>query len=277
MLSWVHAITYPNIDPVFLRLGPLQFRWYGLMYLIGLTLAYFIIEARARAQRLPMNKDQVYDMIVYAAVGVFAGGRLGYVLFYNLSYYLENPLKIFAVWEGGMSFHGGLIGTIVALVLFAQRQGITVLTIADLAAGVTPVGLGLGRIGNFINGELYGRPTDVQWCMVFPAGGPACRHPSQLYEALLEGLLLFTLLWLLTRRFPPPGTVFGAFLVGYGLCRVVVEFFREPDAQIGFIFGSISMGQLLSIPMIVAGAVILAVAWGRRSPLPTSSGSAPLR
>ena len=271
MLSWVHAITYPDIDPVFLRVGPLQFRWYGLMYLIGLTLAYFIIGARAKAQKLPMNKDQVYDMIVYAAVGVFVGGRLGYVLFYNLSYYLENPLKIFAVWEGGMSFHGGLIGTIVALVLFAKRQGITVLTIADLAAGVTPVGLGLGRIGNFINGELYGRPTDVEWCMVFPAGGPACRHPSQLYEALLEGLLLFTLLWLIFRRFPPPGTVFGAFLVGYGLCRVVVEFFREPDAQIGFIFGSISMGQLLSIPMIVAGAVILAVAWGRRGPLQPGS------
>ena len=154
MLSWVHAITYPDIDPVFLRVGPLQFRWYGLMYLIGLTLAYFIIGARAKAQKLPMNKDQVYDMIVYAAVGVFVGGRLGYVLFYNLSYYLENPLKIFAVWEGGMSFHGGLIGTIVALVLFAKRQGITVLTIADLAAGVTPVGLGLGRIENFINGEL---------------------------------------------------------------------------------------------------------------------------
>ncbi|HQV47427.1 MAG TPA: prolipoprotein diacylglyceryl transferase, partial [Nitrospira sp.] len=147
MLSWLHAIPYPDIDPVFLRVGPLQFRWYGLMYLIGLTLAYFIIAARARAQKLPMNNDQVYDMIVYAAVGVFAGGRLGYVLFYNLSYYLENPLKIFAVWEGGMSFHGGLIGTIVALILFARRQGMTVLTIADLAAGVTPVGLGLGRIG----------------------------------------------------------------------------------------------------------------------------------
>lgn len=263
MLSWFRTIPYPDIDPVFLRLGPLQFRWYGLMYLIGLTLAYFIILARARAQKLPMDKDQVYDMIVYAAVGVFAGGRLGYVLFYNLSYYLENPLKIFAVWEGGMSFHGGLIGTIIALVLFARRQGITILTIADLAAGVTPVGLGLGRIGNFINGELYGRPTDVDWCMVFPAGGPACRHPSQLYESLLEGLLLFTVLWLLTRRLPPPGTIFGAFLVGYGLCRIVVEFFREPDAQIGFLFGSISMGQLLSLPMIVAGTVILAVAFQR--------------
>ena len=276
MLSWFRAITYPAIDPVFLRLGPLQFRWYGLMYLIGLTLAYFIIGARARAQRLPMNKDQVYDMIVYAAVGVFAGGRLGYVLFYNLSYYLENPLKIFAVWEGGMSFHGGLIGTIIALILFAKRQGISVLTIADLAAGVTPVGLGLGRIGNFINGELYGRPTDADWCMVFPAGGMACRHPSQLYEAFLEGLLLFTLLWLITRRVPPPGTVFGSFLMGYGLCRIVVEFFREPDAQIGFIFGRISMGQMLSLPMIVAGAIILAIASHRKAPLRSNSGSVPL-
>jgi phosphatidylglycerol:prolipoprotein diacylglycerol transferase len=247
------------------------------MYLIGLALAYFIISARAKAQKLPINKDQVYDMIVYAAVGVFAGGRIGYVLFYNLSYYVENPLKIFAVWEGGMSFHGGLIGTIVALVLFAKRQGIPVLTIADLAAGVTPVGLGLGRIGNFINGELYGRPTDVDWCMVFPAGGPACRHPSQLYEASLEGLLLFTVLWLISRRFPPKGAIFGAFLVGYGLCRIVVEFFREPDAQIGFIFGTISIGQLLSVPMVVVGAVMLAMAYQRRHPVSTESGPAALR
>ncbi|WHZ21792.1 MAG: Prolipoprotein diacylglyceryl transferase [Nitrospira sp.] len=277
MSSWYRTISYPDIDPVFLRLGPLQFRWYGLMYLIGLTLAYFIIAARAKAQKLPMNRDQVYDMIVYAAVGVFAGGRIGYVLFYNLPYYLENPLKVFAVWEGGMSFHGGLIGTIVALVLFAKRQGMTILTIADLAAGVTPVGLGLGRIGNFINGELFGRPTDVDWCMVFPAGGPACRHPSQLYEALLEGLLLFTVLWLIIRRFPPPGTVFGSFLVGYGLCRIVVEFFREPDAQIGFLFGTISMGQLLSLPMIVGGAIILAIAYQRKSQTSVDSRSASLR
>ena len=155
------ALPYPNIDPVFLRIGPLQFRWYGLMYLISLTLAYFILQARVKAKHLPLSKDQVYDMIVYAAVGVFVGGRLGYVLFYNLAYYLENPLKILAVWEGGMSFHGGLLGTILALILFARRQGVPVLTIADLAAGVTPIGLGLGRIGNFINGELFGRPTDV--------------------------------------------------------------------------------------------------------------------
>ena len=262
----VHAIPYPDIDPVFLRLGPLQFRWYGLMYLIGLTLAYFIILARARAKRIPLDRDQVYDMIVYAAIGVFAGGRLGYILFYNLSYYLENPLKIVAVWEGGMSFHGGLIGTIIALILFAKRKGIGVYTIADLAAGVTPVGLGLGRIGNFINGELFGRSTDVDWCMVFPAGGPVCRHPSQLYEAALEGLLLFTLLWLISRTPHPPGTVFWSFLAGYGLCRFIVEYFREPDTQIGFLFGSFSMGQMLSFPMILLGVIMLTMGYQRRTP-----------
>jgi phosphatidylglycerol---prolipoprotein diacylglyceryl transferase len=261
----LHAIPYPDIDPVFLRLGPLQFRWYGLMYLIGLTLAYFIILARARAKQIPLDRDQVYDMIVYAAIGVFVGGRLGYVLFYNLSYYLENPLKIFAVWEGGMSFHGGLIGTIIALVAFAKRKGISVYTIADLAAGVTPVGLGLGRIGNFINGELFGRPTDVDWCMVFPAGGPVCRHPSQLYEAGLEGLLLFILLWLISRTSHPPGTVFWSFLAGYGVCRFIVEYFREPDTQIGFVFGSFSMGQMLSLPMIVVGLAMLSLGYQRRT------------
>jgi phosphatidylglycerol:prolipoprotein diacylglycerol transferase len=264
-MQTLHAIPYPDIDPVFLRLGPLQFRWYGLMYLIGLTLAYFIILARSRAKGLPLYRDQVYDMIVYAAIGVFVGGRLGYVLFYNLSYYLNNPLKIFFVWEGGMSFHGGLIGTIIALILFAKRKSIPVYTIADLAAGVTPVGLGLGRIGNFINGELFGRPTEVDWCMVFPAGGPVCRHPSQVYEAALEGLLLFTVLWLISRTPHPPGTVFWSFLTGYGLCRFIVEYFREPDTQLGFLFGSFSMGQLLSFPMILIGLFMLILGYQRRA------------
>ncbi len=259
------ALPYPNIDPVFLRIGPLQFRWYGLMYLISLTLAYFILRARVKAKHLPLSKDQVYDMIVYAAVGVFVGGRLGYVLFYNFAYYLENPLKILAVWEGGMSFHGGLLGTILALILFAKRQGVPVLTIADLAAGVTPIGLGLGRIGNFINGELFGRPTDVPWCMVFPAGGPACRHPSQLYEAGLEGVLLFTILWLIARMPHPPGAVFWSFLSSYGLCRFIVEYFREPDFQIGFIFGLFSMGQMLSFPMLLIGLSMLAVIYQRQT------------
>ncbi len=259
------TLTYPNIDPVFLRIGPLQFRWYGLMYLISLTLAYFILQARVKAKHLPLSKDRVYDMIVYAAIGVFAGGRLGYVLFYNLAYYLEYPVKILAVWEGGMSFHGGLLGTILALILFAKRQGMPVLAIADLAAGVTPIGLGLGRIGNFINGELFGRPTDVPWCMVFPAGGPGCRHPSQLYEAGLEGVLLFTVLWLIARTPHPPGAVFWTFLSGYGLCRFIVEYFREPDSQIGFIFSSFSMGQMLSFPMLLIGLSMLIVSYQRQT------------
>jgi len=253
-------LPYPNIDPVFLRLGPLQFRWYGLMYLLSLAAAYFVIKLRAAARGVAISKDQLYDLIVYAAVGVFAGGRLGYVLFYNLPYYLEHPAKIVAVWEGGMAFHGGLLGTILAVWLFCRRRGFPFYTIADLAAITVPIGLGLGRLGNFINGELYGRPSDAPWCMVFPGGGPECRHPSQLYEAGLEGGLLFIVLWLIGRQPTPSGTVCWSFITGYGLCRVVVEFFREPDFHLGFILGPFSMGQLLSAPMILIGAFMLA--WG---------------
>ncbi|WP_173051341.1 prolipoprotein diacylglyceryl transferase [Nitrospira sp. KM1] len=258
-------MPYPNIDPVFLDLGVVQLRWYGLMYLIGLTIAYFVIRQKTATLGLGLTKDQVYDMVVWAAFGVFIGGRLGYTLFYNLSYYLEHPLKIFAVWEGGMSFHGGLIGTIVALIWFAKRQHIPVYTVADMAAAVTPIGLGLGRMGNFINGELFGRASDVPWCMVFPYGGPVCRHPSQLYEAALEGVLLFTALWLIGRRPTPPGTVFWSFITGYGICRMIAELFREPDAHIGFLFGSFSMGQILSFPMIVIGSFMLVLGYQRRT------------
>ncbi|WP_447980731.1 prolipoprotein diacylglyceryl transferase [Candidatus Nitrospira bockiana] len=250
-------MPYPNIDPVFLRLGPLQFRWYGLMYLLGLMAAYFLIKARAATRKVAITKEQIYDLIVYAAVGVFAGGRLGYVLFYNLPYYLEHPGKIIAVWEGGMSFHGGLIGVILAIILFCRRRGFPIYTIADLTAMAVPVGLGLGRLGNFINGELYGRATDVPWCMVFPTGGPECRHPSQLYEAFLEGVVLFAVLWWIGRKPRPPGTLFWTFITGYGLSRVVVELFREPDAHLGFIVGPISMGQILSAPMVAIGAIML--------------------
>ncbi len=261
-------LPYPNINPVIVQIGPLALRWYGLMYLIGLTGAYFLIKRRVERQNLGLTADQVYDMIVYAALGVFVGGRLGYVLFYNLSYYLEHPTKIVAVWEGGMSFHGGLVGVIVSLVWFAHRMGMSVYTIADLAAAVTPLGLGFGRLGNFINGELYGRPSDVPWCMVFPAGGPECRHPSQLYEASLEGVLLFTVLWLINRRPTPPGTILWSFLAGYGICRFIVEFFREPDAQMGVFFGGISMGQLLSTPMILIGLTMLAIGFLRAPAAP---------
>jgi phosphatidylglycerol---prolipoprotein diacylglyceryl transferase len=254
------ALPYPRIDPVFLEFGPLQFRWYGLMYLIGLTAAYFLIKRKAAAKGLPLGRDDIYDMVVFAAFGVFIGGRIGYTLFYNFSYYMQHPLKIFAVWEGGMSFHGGLIGTGIALLWFSKRRGILFYTIADLAAAVTPIGLFFGRLGNFINGELYGRPTDVDWCMVFPAGGPACRHPSQLYEAGLEGLLLFTLLWWIDRRPTPPGTLMWSFLTGYGTSRLIVELFREPDQHMGFVLGPITMGQLLSAPMVLIGIFMLV--WG---------------
>ena len=270
MWTTFFSLPYPNIDPVFLRVGPLQFRWYGLMYLLGLMAAYFVIKGRAKQRGIPLTKEQLYDMIVYAAVGVFVGGRLGYTLFYNFSYYIQHPLKIVAVWEGGMAFHGGLLGVIVALWLFSKRRGIPAMAVADLAAGSVTIGLGFGRLGNFINGELYGRVTDVPWCMVFPTNGPECRHPSQLYEAALEGVLLFTVLALINRLKPPNGTVFWSFITGYGLCRMVVEFFREPDAHIGFIFGQMSMGQVLSVPMILIGATMLALTL-RAKPAPVPS------
>jgi phosphatidylglycerol:prolipoprotein diacylglycerol transferase len=252
------AITYPQIDPVFLRLGPLQFRWYGLMYLLGLAASYFLIRRKAAERNIPLSAEQLSDLVVYAAVGIFAGGRLGYTLFYNFPYYIQNPLKIVAVWEGGMSFHGGLLGTIVALVLYAKRRGFPIYTVADLVTPTVPIGLGLGRIGNFINAELFGRPTDVDWCMVFPGAGPECRHPSQVYEAGLEGVVLFTLLWILGRTPKPPGTIFWTFIAAYGLCRMVVEFFREADLHLGFILGPFSMGQVLSLPMVCVGAFMLA-------------------
>jgi phosphatidylglycerol:prolipoprotein diacylglycerol transferase len=264
------AIPYPHIDPVLVALGPIQLRWYGLMYLIGLTAAYFLIRRKVARKELTIRTDQIYDMVVYAAFGVFLGGRVGYTLFYNFSYYSQNPLKLLAVWEGGMSFHGGLLGTIIALIWFSRRQGIPTYTVADLAASVTPIGLGFGRIGNFINGELFGRPTDVDWCMVFPAGGPTCRHPSQLYEATLEGLVLFTVLWWIDRRPNPPGTVFWSFITGYGISRLVAELFREPDQHLGFILGPITMGQILSLPMVLLGTAMLILSYSKGSPSSSS-------
>lgn len=254
-------LPYPNIDPVLIRLGPLAIRWYGLMYILGLAAAFFLIKARAAQRQVTLALEDLHDLILYGAIGVILGGRLGYTLFYNLPYYIENPVKIVAVWEGGMSFHGGLIGVILAVWFFGKRKGHPFYSIADLVAQAAPIGLGLGRLGNFINGELYGRPTDVPWCMVFDrtGGGPFCRHPSQLYEAALEGLVLFVLLWALGRRPRPGGTLFWTFVAGYGACRVFVEFFREPDAQLGLWAGMFSMGQALSLPMVVGGLFMLAV------------------
>jgi len=253
------VLPNPDIDPVLIRLGPIALRWYGLMYVLGLTAAFFMIKTRAAARNVALAIEDLHDLILYAAFGVILGGRLGYVLFYNLSYYLEHPAKLLAVWEGGMSFHGGLLGVIMAAGIFCWRKGYAFYSLADLAAPAAPIGLGLGRIGNFINGELFGRVTDVPWCMVFDrtGGGPLCRHPSQLYEALLEGLLLFVVLWVLGRRPRPPGTLFWVFIAGYGACRSFVELFREPDAHLGLLAGVLSMGQLLSLPMLVLGFVML--------------------
>lgn len=249
----------PDIDPVLLRLGPIAIRWYGLMYVFGLIAAFFMIKAGAANRRVALSLDDLHDLVLYAAVGVILGGRLGYILFYNLPYYLESPAKLLAVWEGGMSFHGGLLGVIVAVGVFCRRKGHAFYTIADLAAPTVPIGLGLGRIGNFINGELYGRATDVPWCMVFDrtGGGPLCRHPSQLYEAFLEGVLLFALVWALGRRPRAPGTLFWSFIAGYGACRAFVELFREPDAHLGLLAGVISMGQALSLPMLGLGLFMI--------------------
>ncbi len=251
------AIPYPEINPVFFQIGPLAFRWYGLMYLLGLGSAYWLIKSRAADKHISLSPQQLSDLIVFAAFGVFLGGRLGYILFYNLPFYLQHPLKILAVWEGGMSFHGGLLGTCLAIWLFCVRRGLPVWPIADLAAGAAPIGLGFGRLGNFINGELFGRTTDVEWCMVFPQGGPDCRHPSQLYEAGLEGILLFVILTIISRRPTPPGTMFWAFICGYGVARFFVEFFRQPDSHLGFIFQWVTMGQILCIPMIAGGLFMI--------------------
>jgi phosphatidylglycerol:prolipoprotein diacylglycerol transferase len=260
-------IRYPEIDPVFLRIGPLAFRWYGLMYAVSFVAGIFLIRYMAVKKKLGLTKEQASDLILYAALGVILGGRLGYILFYNPSFYFANPVKIVAVWEGGMSFHGGLIGVLLAGYLFCRSRGLPFLAVADIAVVAAPVGLGLGRVGNFINGELFGRPTDVPWCMIFPAGGDLCRHPSQLYEAFLEGVVLFLILFFLSRSEAiPRGVPFWSLFLFYGLFRFVVEFFRQPDPQLGLILGPFSMGQALSFPMFVIGLVMVVRSWS--SPFP---------
>lgn len=249
----------PYINPVFLSIGPLQFRWYGLMYVISFVIAYFVVKGQAQKRNLPLDSEAVADLIFFMAVGVVLGGRLGYVLFYDLKAYLAQPLKIFAIWEGGMSFHGGLLGVAVAGIIYASKKKIPYLQLADLAAFAAPVGLGLGRIGNFINGELYGRPTTMPWGIIFPEGGSLPRHPSQLYESFLEGLVLFFLVRLAARAVPVPGSAMASFLAGYGLFRSFVELFRQPDSQLGLFFGGVSMGQILSLPLFFAGMAMLYV------------------
>ncbi len=256
-------IAFPHIDPVFLRIGPLAFRWYGMMYAISFVSALFLIRTVALRKKLKITHDQISDLMLYVALGVILGGRVGYVLFYNFMFYLENPSKIIAVWEGGMSFHGGMIGAIVGGILYCRKQKLPVYEVADVAIVSVPIGLGLGRIGNFINGELFGRATDLPWCMVFPGGGDVCRHPSQLYQAALEGAVLFAILWFLSKKQMAHGVVFWSFILFYGIFRFVAEFAREPDAHIGLTAEVLSRGQLLSLPMIILGIMMV---WKRRLP-----------
>jgi phosphatidylglycerol:prolipoprotein diacylglycerol transferase len=250
-----------NLSPIALELGPVAIRWYGLMYLLGFALFLVLGKLRARDPWRDMNSRDVDDLLFFGMIGVILGGRLGHVIFYGPpSYYLQHPLEIFAVWKGGMASHGGIIGVIVAMALFARSRGKSFLKVADFVVPLVPLGLGAGRVGNFINGELWGRVTDVPWAMVFPNGGPDPRHPSQLYQAILEGAVLFgVLMWLARSEWvrARPGILSGSFLAGYGIARTVGEFFRQPDAHLGFLFAGATMGQLLSLPMILIGAWLI--------------------
>lgn len=267
-------LIHPHIDPVALQVGPLAVHWYGLTYLAAFGLFYLLGSLRLQhqpfvSQQGPQawSRRDVEDILFFGVLGVVAGGRLGYCLFYKPAYYLSHPLEVFAVWQGGMSFHGGMLGVLVAMVWYARSRQRPWLQVMDLVAPCVPTGLAAGRVGNFINGELWGRVADpsLPWAMLFRDGGPLPRHPSQVYQFLLEGLLLFVLLWLYARKPRATGQVSGAFLVGYGVLRFVAEFFREPDAHLGLLALGMSMGQWLCVPMMVAG-VALWVWAGRRKP-----------
>jgi len=248
-------ITYPEIDPVILRItDTLQIRWYGVMYLVSFALAWVVLRVRTRGLPGWENTEKLNDLIFYAAIGAIAGGRLGYCLFYQLPLCLSSPLQIFKVWEGGMSFHGGLLGVVVATAYFVKHYRLRFWDVADIIAPAVPLGLGFGRLGNFINGELWGKVTNVPWAMVFPQAGMYPRHPSPLYGVLGEGVLLFVLLWWYARKPRSRGALAGAFFLGYGLIRIVEEFFRVPDPQYGYIaWGWLTAGQLLCVPMLIAG------------------------
>ncbi|MFC1664124.1 prolipoprotein diacylglyceryl transferase [Pseudomonadota bacterium] len=247
-------IMHPNFDPVALKIGPLAIHWYGLMYLIGFIAVLLLGNYRARKPDSGWNQEQVSDLLFYGALGVILGGRFGYVLFYKFGYYLAHPLEVFYIWTGGMSFHGGLLGVLAALWLFARNNNKHFLAVGDFVAPLCAIGLGAGRMGNFINQELWGRISDVPWAVVFQNAGPDPRHPSQLYEAFLEGAVLFAIVWLYSSKPRPLGAVSGLFLICYGLFRILVEFVREPDAHLGFVvLNWATMGQILSVPLVLIG------------------------
>ena len=258
------ALPFPAIDPVLIAVGPFQIRWYALAYIFGILFGWLYARALIKSERLwggpaPMTLADFDDFVLWITLGIILGGRLGYVLFYNPAHFAAHPLEIFQLWQGGMSFHGGFTGCVVAVMTFAWKRGIPILSLGDVVCAVAPIGLLLGRLANFINAELWGRTSDVAWAMVFPGGGPLPRHPSQLYEAALEGAVLLAVLALMIRAgaLRRPGTILGAFSLGYGLARSFCELFREPDVQLGFLWGGMTMGMLLSVPLVIAGIVLI--------------------
>jgi len=262
------VLPFPAIDPVLVEVGPFVIRWYALAYIVGILGGWFYARALVRSRTLwggpaPLTVADYDDFILWVTLGIILGGRIGYVLFYNAPYFVEHPLEVFKLWNGGMSFHGGFLGCVLAVVLFARHRGIPWLSLGDIICAVAPIGLFLGRLANFINAELWGRVSEVPWAMVFPGAGPLPRHPSQLYEALLEGLVLLAVLAVLIRlgALKRPGTVIGVFALGYGAARLFCEFFREPDPQLGYLWGGLTMGMLLSLPLMLAGIAFL---WAAR-------------
>jgi phosphatidylglycerol:prolipoprotein diacylglycerol transferase len=261
------VIPFPAINPVLISIGPFAVRWYALAYIVGIIAGWFYARALIASDQLwggraPFSVTDFDDFVLWITLGIILGGRIGYVLFYNPQHFAANPIEIVQLWNGGMSFHGGVIGCILAIVLFARWRRIPILSLGDVTAAVAPIGLLLGRLANFINGELWGRAADVPWAMVFPHAGPVPRHPSQLYEAALEGVVLFFVLALVVRSgaLKRPGLVTGIFAIGYGVARIICELFREPDAQLGFLWGGLTMGMVLCIPLILAGIAVLAFA-----------------
>jgi phosphatidylglycerol---prolipoprotein diacylglyceryl transferase len=270
------TIAFPNIDPVAISIGPFAIRWYALAYIVGIVLGWLYARALVRSEKpwggpAQITTPQLDDFILWVTLGIIIGGRTGYVLFYNPAFFIQHPAAIFKLWEGGMSFHGGFLGCVAAVMLFALKNNISILSLGDLTTAVAPIGIFLGRIANFIKGELWGREADasVPWRMIFPDDPlHLFRHPSQLYEAALEGLLLFAVLAVMVRMgaLKRPGLILGSFIAVYALARIASEFFREPDQQLGFLWGGLTMGMLLSVPMILAGAVLIVMAWRRKVP-----------
>jgi phosphatidylglycerol---prolipoprotein diacylglyceryl transferase len=266
-------IAFPQFDPVAIAFGPIVIRWYALAYIFGIVLGWLYARSLLKNEKLwdgpaPMSLTQLDDFILWVTVGIIVGGRTGYVLFYNLPFFVQHPAEIFELWKGGMSFHGGFMGCVVAVIWFARANNVSILSLGDLTTAVAPIGVGLGRLANFINSELWGRAADpsLPWAMIFPNGEPLPRHPSQLYEAGLEGILLFTILAVMVRlgALKRPGLILGSFIAIYGLARIAGEHFREPDPQLGFLWGGLTMGMLLSVPMIIAGVIMIVMTWRRK-------------